>query len=307
MSTDPSPPQPLRRLKWLILGLTILLITLLESYHFISGNGVMGHVIAWLLGVIAVFLVSFRSKVGRLQHLDRQREVACSSSARPSWCSSASSSPHPDEERIANLVNELRHPWATLMSSAVAKKLKRRPAPAPFTTRPARNSPAGRRRGAREPGGPEGDLETSVAGSCYLSGASQAALAIVNSRLLEEQRKQRLNAELREAELRSQQRSLNLLNQITQAALRSPDLISMLQTLTQELADLFRADDALLVSWDSQREQPQLVAHCTAEPVPGRDPAIPSGDSGICGDCAEHGLPLVLPQVEKSALAAPTW
>jgi diguanylate cyclase (GGDEF)-like protein len=316
MSTDPTPPQPLRRLKWIILGLTILLITLLESYHFISGNGVMGHIIAWLIGVIgAVVLVSFTFReVGRLQkRLDRQLAESRLQLQRQAVLVQLSLklAPTLDEERIANLVTgELRHSMGyAYVELLLAEKgsPRDRLQPASLFYNPARQE------FPLQAGGEvlgnlvveKQDLEGfTTQDHAYLSAvASQAALAIVNSRLLDDQRKQRLNAELREAELRSQQRSLNLLNQITQAALRSPDLTSMLQTLTQELADLFRADDALLASWDSQREQPQLVAHCSAEPVPGRDPAIPSGDLGFVESVLSTGLPLVLPQVEKSALA----
>ncbi len=216
-----------------------------------------------------------------------------------------------DEERIANLVTgELRHSMGyahvELLLADKGSPRDRLPPASPFYNPARQEFPL--QAGGEVLGNlvvEKQDLEGfTTQDHAYLSAvASQAALAIVNSRLLEEQRKQRLNAELREAELRSQQRSLNLLNQITQAALRSPDLNSMLQTLTQELADLFRADDALMISWDSQREQPQLVAHCTAEPVPGRDPAIPSGDLGFVGAVLSTGLPLVLPQVENSALA----
>ena len=315
MSTDPSPPQPLRRLKWIILGLTILLVTLLESYHFIS-NGVLGHFIAWLLGVIgAVVLVGFTFReVGRLQkRLDRQLAESRLQLQRQGVLVQLSLklAPTLDEERIANLVTgELRHSMGyahvELLLADKGSPRDRLPPASPFYNPARQEFPL--QAGGEVLGNlvvEKQDLEGfSTQDHAYLSAvASQAALAIVNSRLLEEQRKQRLNAELREAELRSQQRSLNLLNQITQAALRSPDLNSMLQTLTQELADLFRADDALLVSWDSQREQPQLVAHCTAEPVPGRDPAIPSGDLGFVGAVLSTGLPLVLPQVESSALA----
>ena len=315
MSTDPSPPQPLRRLKWIILGLTILLVTLLESYHFIS-NGVLGHFVAWLLGVIgAVILVSFTFReVGRLQkRLDRQLAESRLQLQRQAVLVQLSLklAPTLDEERIANLVTgELRHSMGyahvELLLADKGSPRDRFPPASPFYNPARQEFPL--QAGGEVLGNlvvEKQDLEGfTTQDHAYLSAvASQAALAIVNSRLLEEQRKQRLNAELREAELRSQQRSLHLLNQITQAALRSPDLNSMLQTLTQELADLFRADDALMISWDNQREQPQLVAHCTAEPVPGRDPAIPGGDLGFISAVLSTGLPLVLPQVESSALA----
>jgi diguanylate cyclase (GGDEF)-like protein len=316
MPTDPSPPQPLRRLKWIILGLTILLITLIESYHFISANNILGHAIAWLLGVIgAVVLVSFTFReVGRLQkRLDRQLADSHLQLQRQAVLVQLSLklAPTLDEERIANLVtSELRYSMGyahvELMLADKISSRDRMPPASPFYNPARQEFPL--QAGGESLGNlvvEKQDLEGfNTQDHTFLSAiASQAALAIVNSRLLEDQRKQRLSAELREAELRSQQRSLNLLNQITQAALRSPDLTSIQQTLTQELASLFRADDALLAAWDSQRQQPQLVAHCTAEPVPGRDPAIPSGDLGLVETVLSSGQPLALPWVEKSALA----
>jgi diguanylate cyclase (GGDEF)-like protein len=296
--------------------LMILLITLLESYHFISAHNLLGHAVAWLLGVAgAVFLVSFTFReVGRLQkRLDRQLAESRLQLQRQAVLVQLSLklAPTLDEERIANLVTgELRHSmgYAYVELQLVEKGSPRdRLSPASPFYNPARQE------FPLQAGGEvlgnlvveKGDLEGFTSQDhAYLSAvASQAALAIVNSRLLDDQRKQRLNAELREAELRSQQRSLNLLSQITQAALRSPDLTSILQTMTKELADLFRADDALLALWDNQKQQPQLVAHCSAEPVPGRDPAIPSGDLGLVEEVLRTGLALVLPKVEKSNLA----
>jgi len=276
----------------------------------------LGHAVAWLMGVIgAVILVSFTFReVGRLQkRLDRQLVESRLQLQRQAVLVQLSLklAPTLDEERIANLVTgELRHSmgyaYVELQLADKSSPRDRLPPASPFYNPARQDFPL-------QAGGEilgnlvveKGDLEGfTTQDHAYLSAvASQAALAIVNSRLLEEQRKQRLNAELREAELRSQQRSLNLLNQITQAALRSPDLTSILQTMTRELADLFRADDALLALWDSQRQLPQLVAHCTAEPVPGRDPAIPSGDLGLVETVLNTGLALVLPDVEKSNLA----
>ncbi len=223
MSTDPSPPQPLRRLKWIILGLTILLVTLLESYHFIS-NGVLGHFVAWLLGVIgAVILVSFTFReVGRLQkRLDRQLAESRLQLQRQAVLVQLSLklAPTLDEERIANLVTgELRHSMGyahvELLLADKGSPRDRFPPASPFYNPARQEFPL--QAGGEVLGNlvvEKQDLEGfTTQDHAYLSAvASQAALAIVNSRLLEEQRKQRLNAELREAELRSQQRSLHLL------------------------------------------------------------------------------------------------
>jgi PAS domain S-box-containing protein len=57
-----------------------------------------------------------------------------------------------------------------------------------------------------------------------------------------------------EAELQERERFLTLLNDITRAALETPTLKQMLQTLADRSAELFHADNASITLWDAESE-----------------------------------------------------
>ena len=65
-----------------------------------------------------------------------------------------------------------------------------------------------------------------------------------------------------EEKLRSRGRFLALLNGITRAALETPDLAAMLQTLADRLGELFDADGCYITLWDEERQLTIPAAAC---------------------------------------------
>jgi len=70
--------------------------------------------------------------------------------------------------------------------------------------------------------------------------ANQAAVALHNAQ------------EYTEAQLKA--RRVKLLNEITQASIRAPDLKTMLQSLVDHLGELFDADDSYITYWDEEHQ-----------------------------------------------------
>ena len=85
--------------------------------------------------------------------------------------------------------------------------------------------------------------------------ANQAALAIENSRLIEQHKAYQRETERREAELRVGERYLNLLNEITRTTMKTQDLPDMLQSLVEYLGKLLNADSVLIILWEAARKQ----------------------------------------------------
>lgn len=107
-----------------------------------------------------------------------------------------------------------------------------------------------------KPGPPPSDGEYSM----LVSAANLTALFIANARLFEHQRRQRQEAESREAELRRRERSMKLFSEITQTALESQDFSAMLQAIADQLGALYVADGAMIFLWDEARAKARLAA-----------------------------------------------
>lgn len=90
--------------------------------------------------------------------------------------------------------------------------------------------------------------------------AETTALSITSARIFEEQRTKKSEAEEREAKLRTRERNLTLLTEMTRATLRSQDIQTMLQILADHLGRLFQADSSMITLWDEVRQQPIPVA-----------------------------------------------
>jgi diguanylate cyclase (GGDEF)-like protein len=90
--------------------------------------------------------------------------------------------------------------------------------------------------------------------------AEATALSITNARNFEEQRAKKTEAEEREAKLRTRERTLTLLTEMTRATMKSQGLQALLQTLADHLGRLFQADSSLITLWDEARQQPVPVA-----------------------------------------------
>ena len=86
----------------------------------------------------------------------------------------------------------------------------------------------------------------------YSTIAGQLGIALENARLFEAERASRKQAEESIVEVQARERHLTLLNQITQAALQTPDLRTTLRTLADWLVEWFGADDCYITRWDEQ-------------------------------------------------------
>ncbi len=85
--------------------------------------------------------------------------------------------------------------------------------------------------------------------------AQQAAIAVENTRLLEDERAARMEAEAHAAALLAHERHLTLLNELTHAALEMSDLRAMLQFLADRLGALLDADGCYVTLWDETQQR----------------------------------------------------
>lgn len=309
---NPSPDQRLKRLKWIILILSVLIISLVEIYHFFGPERAFVDLFSWLAGTLGAVLViyfAFREIEKSQTRLDIQLNESQIQVQRQAVLIQLGLklTPTLDPENIIRVVaNELRHSMGYSRVEINLNKntpKERRPPASPFYDPSKLEFPL---QTGRENLGTllveSGDSKAlGTQDHAFLSAvANQTALAIVNSRLLESQRNQRLNAENRESELRRQQHSLNLLNEITQSALQSPDLASMLQTITEDLGILFEADCALLALWDETNKGLALVGAYATDKTPLEDMVLNPGDLSLAETAIASGQPVVVKDTSKS-------
>jgi diguanylate cyclase (GGDEF)-like protein len=85
--------------------------------------------------------------------------------------------------------------------------------------------------------------------------ADQASLALQNARRWVEQQQKDAETELRQKAMYDRERYLTQLNRITRDVLRGQSFHDLLQTVTDDLVELFAADGSLLALWDEERKQ----------------------------------------------------
>jgi diguanylate cyclase (GGDEF)-like protein len=317
MKTNPPPAQPLRRLMWTILLVSILVITLIQGYLILKPGNWMDNLAVWLVGVpavVALVLLTFR-EAERLQgRLDQQLADSRLQLQRQAVLVQLSLklTPTLDETQICHLVtNELRHAMGYDQVDLVLVEKNtpvERLAPISPHYNPTRLEfplqVGGEMLGTLLVENKDSSGFGSLDNSFLSAVANQAALAIVNSRLLERQRKQRVDAEVREAELRVQQRSMHLLSEITQSALRSPDLASMLQTFAENLGQLFEANWASLALWDEARQSPELVSVYSQNSQRNHLQIAPK-ELGLVEAALSSGQPLIVKDASASPYISP--
>jgi len=309
---DPSPDQRLKRLKWIILILSVLIISLVEIYHFFGPNYAFVDLISWLVGTVGAVLVilfTFREVERSQSRLDNQLNESNIQVQRQAVLIQLGLKLNPtlEPENIVRVVtNELRHSMGySRVEINLSKNTpkERRPPASPFYDPSKLEFPlqAGRENLGTLLVESNENKVLSTQDHAFLSAvANQTALAIVNSRVLESQRNQRLNAENRESELRRQQHSLNLLNKITQSALLSPDLASMLQTITEDLGILFEADYALLALWDESHKRLELVGSYSSEQASLEALDLKPGDLSLAETAIASGQPVFVRDAARS-------
>ena len=260
----------LRRLRWIFLSLSILLVTSFEVAHYLRGGNLIEHLIEWFVELLVVFvliLVAFREAARLNNQLNRQQDESLAQSLRQATLiqlSTKLAATHDEGEICQILLQELQ---AATKQNRIEVFLIERVSGSrmrfgaaltgdvedtqPITTRMARlEIPL--RAGQERLGGFVIEVDQArgineAEHSLMVSASNLAALAIINARLFQEQLRQRLDAEEREAALRGRERDLHLFSEITQVALELLDYASLLQALADNLGKAFDADGALIL------------------------------------------------------------
>lgn len=125
------------------------------------------------------------------------------------------------------------------------------------------------------------------------------------ARQLDAERRSREQAERMAAELAVRERNLRLLNDITQAALRTPDVPTMLQSLADRLGELLEADGCHIALWDPRLERPiPAAAYGPMRDVYARFETEP-GEETMTAAVLEAGRPLVTHDVSDTSYVSP--
>jgi diguanylate cyclase (GGDEF)-like protein len=88
--------------------------------------------------------------------------------------------------------------------------------------------------------------------------ANLTAVALQNASLFKAQQTRQQEAEIRQRDLVVREQSLTLLNQITRQALQARGFMPMLETITEQICQLFSADTCLTALWDVAKKTPVL-------------------------------------------------
>ncbi len=99
---------------------------------------------------------------------------------------------------------------------------------------------------------------------------------------------------LAEEALRTREHFLASLSEITEAALETPDLQTMVQTLADRLGELFGADGCYLVLWDEERRQPRPAAALDIPQEVYRTRTMEIGEVALISKTLAEERPLVI-------------
>ncbi len=326
---DHHAARRLNRLKWPVLILGILIITVFEALHYFRDGTLIERLVTWLVEVTAcsaLILFAFR-QADKLQiHLDQQLAVSRAHArlqaaliqlgmklatvhSEADICQTAINEIHGAmgyerlELALVDSVSGSRRVYTSFSLPAPAQKDREAASPAQPAAEPSRVE-ISLRNGSEllgslrvfKLGGEITDGEYSM----LVTAANQTSLSIINARLFESQRRQRLETERREAELQLRERSLQLFAEITQAALGAPDLNVMVQVLADLLGRLFDAGGAFIFLINEPRQQVRLAGVYGPLRQPGRTLNLAPGDLPLIQTILASGQPLVVPDAARS-------
>jgi diguanylate cyclase (GGDEF)-like protein len=289
----PSPEHSLNRLKWAIMILSIVSITLIEAFLYRFADNYLPYLISWafwlvltIWATLAIFRTINRFQEKRQKHWDEINNRAKRQDALIQFNTKLSSAL--DESAILKLViGELRNTFGfesvalnlfenpleadrlTEKEAGAGDGAQNKPAVSGFDLQPARSpQKIGRAtrvvaplRAANEV---LGNLVVERSGGRVFSPpelsvvyhvADQASLALQNARRWVEQQQKDAETELRQKAMYDRERYLTQLNRITRDVLRGQSFHDLLQTVTDDLVELFAADGSLLALWDEERKQ----------------------------------------------------
>ncbi len=276
------PAVRLRRLKWLIIFITILTITAGEIIHAYQQNNFLTHFITWIAGIAAAVVIieiAFRRITaiqGQLEDVSQESQELVrqqTSLLRLSDKLAAITNPEDickiiSQELQETLGSELRvlcqfidldggiieyaaaQPREVMDLPGISKEglpVERRTVNIPMQVGEVY---VGELIVEAENGNKLTEENLSIINGV----ANQAALAIENAKLIAEHKNYQRDAERREAELRVRERYLSLLNEITRTTLKTQDFQAMLQSLVEYLGKLLEADNVLIILWEPVRK-----------------------------------------------------
>ncbi len=128
----------------------------------------------------------------------------------------------------------------------------------------------------------------------------QAALALDNAQLFERERAERQRAEKQAKELAASERFLAILNKISRDALRVTGLPELLQTIADDLRDLYRADKCYITVWDSSTRRLRMGAVSNAAAGLSVSTAEPGLEFELSESIIKEGAPIPIPQASNS-------
>jgi diguanylate cyclase (GGDEF)-like protein len=107
------------------------------------------------------------------------------------------------------------------------------------------------------------------------------------------------------AAIQSNARSLELLNEITRAALEAHDIDSMLQTVADRLGALFNADGCFITRWDEDQQRAYPAAAAKSQGQQYREMAANPQEPTLTAAALQAGRPLAVPDVAHSPYLSP--
>ncbi|HEC61634.1 MAG TPA: GAF domain-containing protein, partial [bacterium] len=271
MGTDRNPAQRLRLLKWVIYGLSIFAITIVETFYNLRRGSIIERIAYWLIEfafavlVIEIAFWKIRSVLSQMnvQLVESHSRLRSRAAVVRLGMKLAGTL---DVARIQQIVSDdLRDTLGFDNVDMILDEPNER-LPSPSTPPPSRTkSGVILRIGDKTLGSlVVKNIHTRALNAedfaILVAVANQAAIAIENTRKYENLRKERTDAKQREAELIDRGRYLTRLNDITQVALGNQDSQAMLQSLADHLGSLFHADGCYIMELDETKEQVAPVA-----------------------------------------------
>jgi diguanylate cyclase (GGDEF)-like protein len=283
MNGNHLPAVRLRRLKWLLLWITILIITAGEIFLALQGNNLLTLLITWLTGVIAaavIIEIAFRkinAIQGQLELVSQESQVLVRQQTALLQLSEKLAAVT-DLGEICNIISHELQDTLQGDIRIVCQIHSRDGGLIEYSSLKPDEAPEKQTSAGEITGGDKQRVNVALQiGEVYVGEliiecqngveltednlslvhgvANQAALAIENARLIAEHKSYQEDARRREAELRVRERYLSLLNEITRTTLKSQDFQVMLQSLVEYLGKLLEADSVLIILWEPIRKQ----------------------------------------------------
>lgn len=105
--------------------------------------------------------------------------------------------------------------------------------------------------------------------------------------------------------LRSRERFLSLLNNITHAIITSEDFNSLIRQLARELADLTEADDCYIARWNAETKEVIPLATTATLALPYQEHRFPKDKNNLTRSALEAGQMIIVEDLQNSPYISP--